>query len=266
MRSGSRSRPKGPTDGRARQRDGPAFPDRSFDLVTSFDVLYALDDEQEAKAFDEMARVLKPGARWSSTSPRWTSCAAAIGGARRGAAAVHAGLDAPFVAAQRTCGRRASTYTNASLFPMLATVRTMQRLTGWPVPGSNWRCQPRRSTPSLPACSRWKPASFGASTCRSAARCCASRDGTERQGSCTTCMSSTRRARWRRSLPRSRSAGTKNWSVSIVIRPDARSSAHGRSERHGKVPLPAARASRRGRRASGVTRAEHLVANPQRHL
>jgi hypothetical protein len=27
------------------------------------------------------------------------------------------------------------TYTNASLFPVLATVRTMQRVTGWPVPG-----------------------------------------------------------------------------------------------------------------------------------
>jgi SAM-dependent methyltransferase len=37
------------------------FPDASFDLVTSFDVLYSLDDRQERAALSEMFRLLKPG-------------------------------------------------------------------------------------------------------------------------------------------------------------------------------------------------------------
>src|SRR6186713_738198 len=37
------------------------FADGRFDLVTSFDVLYALEDEVERRAIAEMARVLKPG-------------------------------------------------------------------------------------------------------------------------------------------------------------------------------------------------------------
>jgi SAM-dependent methyltransferase len=37
------------------------FPGASFDLVTSFDVLYSLDDDDERAAIAEMYRVLKPG-------------------------------------------------------------------------------------------------------------------------------------------------------------------------------------------------------------
>src|SRR5205085_695576 len=37
------------------------FPDSQFDLVTSFDVLYALEDEIERRALDEMHRVLRVG-------------------------------------------------------------------------------------------------------------------------------------------------------------------------------------------------------------
>ena len=37
------------------------FPSGAFDLVTSFDVLYALEDATERKAIAEMYRVLKPG-------------------------------------------------------------------------------------------------------------------------------------------------------------------------------------------------------------
>ncbi len=37
------------------------FASERFDLVTSFDVLYALDDATERQAIAEMARVLKPG-------------------------------------------------------------------------------------------------------------------------------------------------------------------------------------------------------------
>ncbi len=37
------------------------FPDASFDVVTSFDVLYSLDDRTERAAIAEMFRLLKPG-------------------------------------------------------------------------------------------------------------------------------------------------------------------------------------------------------------
>src|SRR4029077_2542174 len=39
------------------------FPTASFDIVTSFDVLYALPDLAEEAAIAEMFRVLKPGGR-----------------------------------------------------------------------------------------------------------------------------------------------------------------------------------------------------------
>ena len=37
------------------------FPDARFDLVTSFDVIYSLEDDIERAAIGEMFRVLKPG-------------------------------------------------------------------------------------------------------------------------------------------------------------------------------------------------------------
>ena len=41
--------------------DSIPFADDSFDLVTSFDVICQLDEEQEESAFRELQRVLKPG-------------------------------------------------------------------------------------------------------------------------------------------------------------------------------------------------------------
>jgi ubiquinone/menaquinone biosynthesis C-methylase UbiE len=111
------------------------FADRSFDLVTSFDVLYALDDEQEAKAFDEMARVLKPGGavviNVAAMDVVRGGHSAALGAERR-----RYTLESMRRSLARTGLRPVRlTYTNASLFPILAAVRTLQRLTGWPVPG-----------------------------------------------------------------------------------------------------------------------------------
>src|SRR4029077_619915 len=45
---------------RATVAAGP-FSTASFDIVTSFDVLYALDDRHEQQAVHEMFRLLKPG-------------------------------------------------------------------------------------------------------------------------------------------------------------------------------------------------------------
>ena len=106
------------------------FPDASFDVVTSFDVLYGLPDEVEQAAAREMARVLRPAVRcWSPRRPS-TACAAATGTfsneVRRYTtpepvgAAGGAGLEVERVS-----------YTHATLFPLLAVVRGWQRWRGW---------------------------------------------------------------------------------------------------------------------------------------
>lgn len=111
------------------------FPDATFDLVTSFDVLYAMDDDQEPLAFAEMARVLKPAGavviNVAALNVVRGGHSAALGAERRryDKATLRRSLErAGFRPVKMT-------YTNASLFPMLVGVRVMQRLTGWPVPG-----------------------------------------------------------------------------------------------------------------------------------
>jgi SAM-dependent methyltransferase len=111
------------------------FADATFDLVTSFDVLYALDDEDEPRAFDEMVRVLKPGGAAVIN-------VAGMEAARGGHSAVLGDEKRRYTtdSVRRSllrAGLRPErvTYTNATLFPMLVAVRAMQRLTGWPVPG-----------------------------------------------------------------------------------------------------------------------------------
>ena len=105
------------------------FPDRSFDVVTSFDVVYALPDDAEAAAMAEMFRVLEPGGslvlnvaalemlrgnhsvlggevrRYSKQRLRW--------------ALERAGF---------AIGRL--TYTNASILPLVAATRLLQRVRG----------------------------------------------------------------------------------------------------------------------------------------
>ena len=105
------------------------FPDASFDVVTSFDVLYGLPDEVEHAAAREMARVLRPGGAllvtvaafeslrgghgtFSNEVRRYTtdSLSRLIGGA---------GFELVRVS-----------YTHATLFPILAVVRGWQRWRG----------------------------------------------------------------------------------------------------------------------------------------
>jgi SAM-dependent methyltransferase len=105
------------------------FTDASLDVVLSFDVLYCLEDAVERAAIAEMFRVLKSG-----------------GAAIINVAALdmlkgdHSALTAEVRRYTRPQLRerleRAGfhvariTYTNASLFPMIATVRALQRLRG----------------------------------------------------------------------------------------------------------------------------------------
>ena len=105
------------------------FPGAAFDLVTSFDVLYALDERDERAAVSEMYRLLKPGG--------YAIVNVAAMGALRGD---HSVLSHERRRYTRQSLRRLLeaagfvvvrlTYTNASLFVPLALVRTLQRWRG----------------------------------------------------------------------------------------------------------------------------------------
>jgi ubiquinone/menaquinone biosynthesis C-methylase UbiE len=105
------------------------FPGDSFDLVASFDVLYALDDDMERDALDEMFRVLRPGGHLLVNVAALKSL---VGN--------HSILGGEVRRYQRNELRehltrtgfhvRRITYTNFSLLPLVATVRFAQRLTG----------------------------------------------------------------------------------------------------------------------------------------
>jgi ubiquinone/menaquinone biosynthesis C-methylase UbiE len=103
--------------------------DNTIDVATSFDVLYCLEDEDERRAIAEMYRVLRRG-----------------GAAIVNAAALDMlkGDHSLLVSEVRRYTRRSLadklkaagfridrlTYTNASIFPVTATVRAVQRLRG----------------------------------------------------------------------------------------------------------------------------------------
>ena len=109
------------------------FTSQSFDLVTAFDVLYSLTEEQEAAALDEVARVLRPGGTLIVN-------VAALG--------ILKGNHSVFGAEVRRSTRRRLrtvlgahgfdvvrlTYTNFSLFPLMLAVRTAQRMIGLATP------------------------------------------------------------------------------------------------------------------------------------
>jgi SAM-dependent methyltransferase len=105
------------------------FPDASFDIVTSFDVLYSLEEDDERAAIAEMYRLLEPGG--------FAVVNVAAMRALRGDHSVlsreirrydRAGLGAKLKAAGFEIVRL--TYTNATLFLPLALLRAMQRRRG----------------------------------------------------------------------------------------------------------------------------------------
>lgn len=105
------------------------FPTAAADLVTSFDVLYCLDDESEARALREMWRVLKPGGVALINSAaldilRGSHSALTLERRRYTPARVRASLVAAGFDAERV------TFTNACLFPPVLAVRGVERLTG----------------------------------------------------------------------------------------------------------------------------------------
>jgi SAM-dependent methyltransferase len=105
------------------------FADERFGLVTSFDVLYALDDEVERRAIAEMFRVLRPGGQVIVN-------VAAIDALRGNhsvlAAEVRRYSKGDLRRKLEAGGFRVthSTYTNFSILPLVAAVRLKQRLSG----------------------------------------------------------------------------------------------------------------------------------------
>lgn len=105
------------------------FADARFDVVASFDVIYALDDETERSALAEMFRVLRPGGHLVIN--------VAAMDVLRGNHSVLANEIRRYnrttlSARLRSAGfdvRRMS-YTNATILPVVAAVRLVQRLSG----------------------------------------------------------------------------------------------------------------------------------------
>lgn len=98
----------------------------SIDLATSFDVLYCLPDPAERAALDEMRRVVKPGGRVIinvAANPRLAGEHAELTHEVR--RYTRKTLASALERAGFTPLR--ATYTNAATFPLVATVRTLQR-------------------------------------------------------------------------------------------------------------------------------------------
>ncbi len=105
------------------------FPDATFDVVTSFDVLYGLPDEVEAAAARELARVVKPGGAVLVTVAAFE---ALRGGHSSLGQEVRRYTVGSLTLLLRGAGldvERAS-YTHATLFPILLAVRGWQRWRG----------------------------------------------------------------------------------------------------------------------------------------
>ena len=105
------------------------FADARFGLVTSFDVIYSLDDADERAAIAEMFRVLKPGGTLilnvAALDALRGNHSVLSGEVRRYS---KAGLRRRLEAAGFTVTH--STYTNFTILPMVAAIRLKQRLSG----------------------------------------------------------------------------------------------------------------------------------------
>jgi ubiquinone/menaquinone biosynthesis C-methylase UbiE len=105
------------------------FPSAAFDIVTSFDVLYCLPEPVERAAVAEMWRVLKPGgaaiinvAAMKILRGNHSVLSAEL--RRYSRASLRALLEPAGFRVERM------RYTHAALFPVMVTVRGMQRLVG----------------------------------------------------------------------------------------------------------------------------------------
>ncbi len=105
------------------------FSDATFDIVTSFDVIYALDDRDATTALTEMYRVMRPGGYLVlnvAALPGLRSNHSVLGGEvqRFTRPALRAHLE------RAGFGVKRLTYTNVSILPIVAGVRFGQRIFG----------------------------------------------------------------------------------------------------------------------------------------
>lgn len=105
------------------------FPTGVADLATSFDVLYCMDDEGEARTLKEMWRVLKPGGVALINSAalnflRGSHSTLSFERRRYTPARMRKALEAAGFEVERV------TFTNCVLFPPVFAVRGFQQLTG----------------------------------------------------------------------------------------------------------------------------------------
>ena len=116
---------------RVAQASVSAIPFRAaaFDIVTSFDVLYCLPEDVEHAAVREMWRMLKPGGAAIINVPamnvlRGDHSVFSAELRRYGRADLRALIESAGFRVERI------TYTNATLFPVMAVARTAQRIAG----------------------------------------------------------------------------------------------------------------------------------------
>jgi SAM-dependent methyltransferase len=105
------------------------FPSGAFDVVASFDVLYSLEDADELAAIAELFRLLKPGGHAIvnvAAMPILRGDHSVL--SREVRRYTRGGLRARLESAGFTIVRL--TYTNATLFPLVAATRYMQRRRG----------------------------------------------------------------------------------------------------------------------------------------
>lgn len=105
------------------------FGDGTFDVVTSFDVIYALNDRDERAALDEMFRVLKPGGHLvvnaaAMATLKGNHSVLALELRRYSRRSLRERL------ARAGFDVRRMSYTNAAIFPVVAGLRLLQRVSG----------------------------------------------------------------------------------------------------------------------------------------
>lgn len=129
--------------------DALPFPAESFDLVTSFDMLQCVPDRAEAAAFAEIARVLRPGGHAvlnvAAMNVLWGNHSILSHEVRRySRGELHRKLSRAGLEPLRV------TYTNATLFPILAPLRIVQRMQGLATSDADAKAAVESSLPPAP--------------------------------------------------------------------------------------------------------------------
>lgn len=128
---------------------GLPFADASFDLVTSFDMLQCVPDRSEAAAFAEIARVLRPGGHAvlnvAAMDLLWGNHSVLAHEVRR--------YSKPQLRERLLRARLRPlriTYTNATLFPILAPLRMTQRVLGLATSDADTKAEQEVTIPPAP--------------------------------------------------------------------------------------------------------------------